>query len=43
MQRFKRKGFTVALVTAWLAGCLTAHAIASGVTFEIAAVRRPRR
>lgn len=37
MQRFKRIGFTVGLVTVWFAGCLAAHAMASGVTFEIAA------
>ena len=37
MQRFKRVGFTVGLVTVWFAGCLAAQAMASGVTFEIAA------
>jgi len=41
MQRVKQIGFAVALVTAWLAGCLTAHAMASGVTFEIAAGSAP--
>ncbi len=37
MQRFKRNGFAVGLVTIWFASCLAAHAMASGVNFEIPA------
>jgi iron complex outermembrane receptor protein len=41
MHRLRRIGFAVAFVTVWLAGCLMAHAMASGVTFDIAAGAAP--
>jgi len=41
MRRIKRLGFTMSLLTAWLAGSLAAEAMASGVTFNIAAGSAP--
>lgn len=41
MGLFKRLGLSVVFVTAWLAACATASAMAAGVTFEIAAGSAP--
>jgi iron complex outermembrane recepter protein len=41
MQRFKHIGFTVGLLGAWFACCGAVHAMASGVTFDIAAGSAP--
>jgi iron complex outermembrane receptor protein len=41
MGLFKRLGLGVVFVTAWLAACATANAMAAGLTFEIAAGAAP--